>query len=106
MGDNKYEKGKIYKITDINLIILLLKKMIACINIGLLEKTSNTAKKSIAFSKMIDAFYYQEKYGGNINIIAEVEEGDEIEDLRIREVVSEENHYVWNISDTKTLMNG
>ena len=41
----------------------LKKKMIACINIGLLETSSNTAKKSIAFSKMVDAdaFYYQEK---------------------------------------------
>eukprot|EP00438_Fugacium_kawagutii_P019097 Skav234725 [mRNA] locus=scaffold634:457313:460261:+ [translate_table: standard] len=65
------------------------KKMIACINIGLLEKQSNTAKKSIVFSKMVDAFYYQEKYGGNINI-----------------VMDETKHYVLNISDTKTLKNG
>ena len=49
----------------------LKKKMIACINIGLLEKQTNTAKKSIVFSKMVDAFYCQEKYGGDINIITE-----------------------------------
>ena len=49
----------------------LKKKMIACIDIGLLEKQTNTAKKSIVFSKMVDAFYYQEKYGGDINIITE-----------------------------------
>ena len=51
----------------------LKKKMIACINIGLLEKQTNTAKKSVVFSKMIDAFYYQEKYGGDISIITEAQ---------------------------------
>ena len=45
--------------------------MIACINIGLLGKQSDKAKKSILFSKMVDAFYYQEKYGGDISIITE-----------------------------------
>ena len=51
----------------------LKKKMIACINIGLLEKQTNTAKKSVVFSKMIDAFYYQEKYGGDISIVTETQ---------------------------------
>ena len=96
------------------------KKMIACINIGLLEKSSNTAKKSIAFSKMVDAFYYQEKYGGSKNIITEIEydksiagytivfDSDEEEKVKIYEqgIVGEENHYVLNISDTTILMNG
>ena len=96
------------------------KKMIACINIGLLEKQSNTAKKSLVFSKMIDAFYYQEKYGGNINIINEIEydkslagyttvyDSDEEEEVETYKTgfVSEEKHYVLNISDTKKLKNG
>ena len=35
-----------------------LKKMIACINIGSLEKQTNTAKRGpVVFSKMLDAFY-------------------------------------------------
>ena len=98
----------------------LKKKMIACINIGLLEKSSNTAKKSIAFSKMVDAFYYQEKYGGSINIISEIQEdrsidgyttvydSDEEEEVEVYNsgIVGEEKHYVLNISDTKKLMNG
>ena len=77
------------------------KKLIVCINVELLEKQSNTAKKSIVFSKMVDAFYYQEKYGGDINIVSEfaenVSEEDEVDEIK---------HYVLNISDTKILKNG
>ena len=35
-----------------------IKKMIGNINFGLLEKQTNTVRKSIVFSQMIDAFYY------------------------------------------------
>ena len=110
----------------------LKKKMIACINIGLLEKQTNTAKKSVVFSKMIDAFYYQEKYGGDISIITETQwnryfndfnddddclierddKGNYIENIEndndndIPEKIDECKHYVLNISDTKTLSNG
>ena len=106
--------------------------MIACINIGLLEKQTNTAKKSIVFSKMVDAFYYQEKYGGTISIITETkydryfnenydddnmlierdEMGNDIENIEndnsndIPEKIDECKHYVLNISDKKLLMNG
>ena len=102
--------------------------MIACINIGLLEKQTNTAKKSVVFSKMVDAFYYQEKYGGDISIITETKWDGEVNDNdddcllefddkgnviepMINEkdnpaIVDECKHYVLNISDTKTLMNG
>ena len=76
-------------------------KMIICINVGLLEKQSSTAKKSIVFSKMVDAFYYQEKYGGDINRVNEFAENVSEEDE-----VDETKHYVLNISDTKILKNG
>ena len=107
---------------------MLKKKMIACINIGFLEKQTNTAKKSIMFSKMVDAFYYQEKYGGDISIITETKWDGEVNDndddcllefddkgnviepmineKDIPVIVDECKHYVLNISDTKTLMNG
>ena len=108
----------------------LKKKMIACINIGLLEKQTNKAKKSIVFSKMVDAFYYQEKFGGDINIITETQwdryfdyddddcllemddKGNVIENIYndngndIPEKIEECKHYVLSISDTKTLRNG
>ena len=105
-----------------------LKKMIACINIGLLEKQTNKAKKSIVFSKMVDAFYYQEKYGGDISIITETKWDGEVNDndddcllefddkgnaiepesdeKECAKIVDECKHYVLNISDTKTLLNG
>ena len=106
----------------------LKKKMIACINIGLLEKQTNKAKKSIVFSKMVDAFYYQEKYGGDISIITETKWDGEVNDndddcllefddkgnaiepesdeKECAKIVDECKHYVLNISDTKTLRNG
>ena len=50
----------------------LKKKIILGINIDLLEKQINITKKSVIFLKMVDIFYYQEKYGDNINIIIEI----------------------------------
>ena len=86
------------------------------------------------FSKMVDAFYYQEKYGGDISIITETkwdgevydddDDDDDDEDCLIEfddkgnviependekecaKIVDECKHYVLNISDTKTLRNG
>jgi hypothetical protein len=58
-------------------------------------------KKSIVFSKMVDAFYYQEKYGGDINIVSEFAENVSEEDE-----VDETKYYVLHISDTKILKNG
>ena len=77
---------------------------------------------------MVDAFYYQEKYGGDISIITEtkwdceVNDNDDdcllefddkgnviqpmINENDIPVIVDECKHYVLNISDTKTLMNG
>ena len=82
-----------------------IKKMIFNINIGLLEKQSNTVRKSFVFNKMVDAFYYQEIYGGTINVISQFER-DEEDELGCRDIISQEKHYVLNISDTKALMNG
>ena len=105
----------------------LKKTMIACINIGLLEKQTNKAKKSIVFSKMVDAFYYQEEYGGDISIITETkwdgevngnddcllefdDKGNAIEpesdEKECAKIMDECKHYVLNICDTKTLLNG
>jgi hypothetical protein len=54
------------------------KKMIANINFGLLEKGTNIKSKSMTFNKMDDAVYYREKYGGKINVlIDEVKTWDE-----------------------------
>ena len=78
-----------------------IKKMIGNINFGLLEKQTNTVRKSIVFSQMIDAFYYQEKYGGDINVLRHMECCDDDGDDRCIG-----KHYVLNLSDTQTLKNG
>ena len=83
-----------------------IKKMLFNINIGLLEKQSNTVKKSVIFNKMVDAFYYQGIYGGNINVINEIERDDEEDEFGFTNIISQNKHYVLNISDTKTLKNG
>ena len=80
--------------------------MLFNINIGLLEKQSNTVKKSVIFNKMVDAFYYQGIYGGNINVINEIERDDEEDEFGFTNIISQNKHYVLNISDTKTLKNG
>ena len=54
---------------------------------------------------MVDAFYFQELYGGTISVINQFEMDYE-EDKCGFNNISQENYYVLNISDTKTLMNG
>lgn len=68
-----------------------IKKMIFCINIGLLEKQSNTVRKSFVFNKMVDAFYYQEIYGGTINVIHQFERDYEENEFGFNNIISQEN---------------
>ena len=74
-----------------------IKKMIGNINFGLLEKQTNTVRKSFVFDKMIDAFYYQEMYNGNINVITQHERENEEDENGMCRIVSSEKHYVLNI---------
>jgi hypothetical protein len=50
-----------------------IKKLIANINIGLLEKSQNTKSHSNVFNTIEEARHYQLKYGGNIHIIEQNE---------------------------------
>jgi hypothetical protein len=104
----------------------LKKKIIVSINIGLLEKQINIAKKSVVFLKMVDIFYYQEKYGDDISIIIEIKWNDEvydnncllemdnkgniiekeIEEKKIVTIMDKYKHYVLNIFGTNMLING
>ena len=47
-----------------------IKKLIANVNFGLLEKMTNTAGKSYSFDDLREAVHYQHKVGGRINKIA------------------------------------
>jgi len=50
-----------------------IKKLIANINIGLLEKSQNTKSHSMVFNTVEEARHYQLKYGGTIHIIEQNE---------------------------------
>ena len=81
------------------------KKMIANINFGLLEKGHNIKSKSMTFNKMEDAVYYREKYGGKINVLIDEEKTwDEETESYVGKVVA--SYYVLTVSDEKRLTNG
>eukprot|EP00438_Fugacium_kawagutii_P013577 Skav212334 [mRNA] locus=scaffold5228:693:3725:+ [translate_table: standard] len=82
-----------------------LKKLIANVAIGLLEKGSATDKKSFLFKNIAEALDCQSDYGGKLHKITEQEmveddEGDIYEGDETR------NHYILNIKDTAELVNG
>eukprot|EP00438_Fugacium_kawagutii_P006184 Skav207472 [mRNA] locus=scaffold3545:496284:499559:- [translate_table: standard] len=82
-----------------------LKKLIANVTIGLLEKGGATDKKSLLFKNIAEALDCQSDYGGKLHKITEQEmveddEGDTYEGDETR------NHYILNIKDTAELVNG
>ena len=50
-----------------------LKKLISCVNIGLLEKGTNKAQKSYIFDSLDETRHYQAQYGGRISILRKQE---------------------------------
>ena len=89
-----------------------IKKKIANINFGMLEKSNNTAQRSVIFNSLKEACHYQRKHGGRIYALEEEtcirkmvdlnEETDEEED----KTTFGETYYVLNTTDRKTLVNG
>ena len=57
-----------------------LKKEIAHVNIGLLEKGVTTAQKSVLFKDLREAQLYQHMYGGRINIFRQLEKEEDKSD--------------------------
>ena len=53
-----------------------IKKLIANVNFGLLEKGTNKSSKSFAFDGLRQALYYQQEVGGKINKITGYDEDD------------------------------
>ena len=96
-----------------------LKKEIANVNIGLLEKGVTTAQKSVLFKDLREAQMYQHMYGGRINIIKQFEKEDEYEDDSDDDDSDEEGkeeapdedtknkgkYYVLNVADSAVLNN-
>ena len=92
-----------------------IKKKIANINFGMLEKSNNTAQRSIIFNSLKEACHYQRKHGGRIYALEEEtcirkmvdldKETDEEEEEEDKTTFGE-TYYVLNTTDRKTLVNG
>ena len=86
-----------------------IKKLIANVNFGLLEKNTNKAHKSYAFDTLKEALYYQNKIGGKINRISGMYV-DEIElpngETDFVEKEMDKRYYCLTVTDKATLRNG
>lgn len=73
-----------------------IKKMIANVNFGLMEKCRNKSQQSFVFKNIHEAQYYQGKYGGKLNVIKQETDNEMFID----------RYYVLNVSETAVLNNG
>ena len=77
-----------------------IKKLIANVIIGLLEKGGATDQKSLLFKNLNEAMSYQAEYGGQLHKLSDIEVDDEwIEE-------EQQKYYVLNLKDTTELKNG
>ena len=90
-----------------------IKKLIANVNFGLLEKGKNTAIKTHVFETLDEAKTNQAKYGGVVNYIRkylseEVEEEDDHgnKEIRLKHTQEGKEYYVLNVQDTAVLRDG
>ena len=74
-----------------------IKKLIAHVNFGLLEKGTNKSSKSFAFDSLREALYYQQEVGGKINEITRYDEDDKELDKK---------YYCLTVTDRVALRNG
>ena len=91
-----------------------IKKKIANINFGMLEKSNNTAQRSDIFNSLREACHYQKEHGGRIYALHEEtcirkmvdldEETDEEEEEN--KTTFGETYYILNTTDRQTLVNG
>ena len=109
-------------ISDNTVEDLHIKKNIANVNIGLLEKGCNKNVESFIYTTLEEAEYYQNIFGGNIITIQKIEETEEYteewvetdfgdEQLVIKKTIGDfiadgNVYYVLNISRKTTLING
>ena len=99
---------------------MYLKKLIACVNFGLLEKGTNKAQKSYIFDSLDETQHYQALYGGKISILRKqeltfIDEADPLNfgldnpQTMITTTVNEDignKYYILNICDQVDLTNG
>ena len=74
-----------------------IKKSIANINFGLLEKSHNTAQISKMFNSLRECCYYQSVFGGKVHTVSQ----------EFNDATQEDNtYYLLNVRDTKKLTEG
>lgn len=78
-----------------------IKKLIANVNFGLLEKGGATSQKSIVFKNIDEALENQAVYGGKLHRLSDVELDYENEYEE-----EKQNYYILNLKDTVKLRNG
>ena len=107
-----------------------IKKTIANVNFGMLEKSKNVSQRSVIFNSLREACHYQRKYGGRIYAVQEETEityydrevrvyddadaddayDDDEEEEQAHTLNEErkegEKYYILNTSDRQTLVNG
>ena len=74
-----------------------IKKLIANVHFGLLEKGTNKSSNSFAFDGLREALYYQQEVGGKINKITGYDENDKELDRK---------YYCLTVTDRVALRNG
>jgi thymidine kinase len=111
---------KLYKATiseddDENVNLM---KLIANVNIGMLEKNQNKKTKSFIYDTLEEARQKQQEYGGKISVVSKLmtvlarnpldEDIDDEDDLIYKEISDPDspNFYVLNISEEKELVSG
>lgn len=77
-----------------------IKKLIANVITGLLEKGGATDQKSLLFKNLGEAMSYQAEYGGQLHKLSDIEIDDEWHEEE------KQNYFVLNLKDTVELKNG
>ena len=80
-----------------------IKKLIANVNIGLLEKSVNHTEKAYLFDNLSEARHFEKEYGGNINFIRQFKEviTEEVSDLDVVVDVDENDEFVYKQDESK-----
>ena len=84
----------------------VIKKLIANINYGLLEKGGATDQKSLLFQNLNEAVHYQTEYGGKIHRLTEMEGKEEYENCSPSNETDKKIYSVLNLKDKAQLKNG
>ena len=81
-----------------------IKKTIANVNFGLLEKSTNKKQKSISFNSLEEALYYRNIYEGRVFVIEEGTLEDDEDGTLFTKYT--DKYYILNVTKSRTLTNG